>query len=206
MATTIQGYVAERGIAHLVHFTRERNLDSLLRRGLLPRDTLTLENFDAFNDQLRLDNTHAVCMSITFPNYKMFWGCRNDHPDETWVVMGISPRVLWETDCAFCSANAASGGVTAIPLAQRMGLGAMQSMFADWPAKPRAELGIPDNYATNPQAEVLALRGVAPNYFLGVGVQNEAVKQELVAKYPGLDVRVTATFFSARRDYAHWKA
>jgi hypothetical protein len=205
MATTIQEFATERSINYLMHFTRARNLNSILARGLVPRDTLLLEGFDAFNDQHRLDGTHAVCMSIGFPNYKMFYGCQKDNAGETWVILVISPRVLWELDCAFCAANAASNGVTAVPLGQRKGLAAMQAMFADWPSKARAELGLPDNYPTNPQAEVLSLQGVPARYFLGVIVLNEAAKQEVLARHPGLDVRVMAQYFRYRKDFAHWK-
>jgi hypothetical protein len=206
MATTIQEYVAERGITYLMHFTRACNLDSILARGLIRRDTLVLENFDGFNDQHRHDGTSAVCLSIGFPNYKMFYGCQKDHPGETWVILVISPRVLWELDCAFCSANAASNGVTAIPLVQRKGLAAMQAMFGDWPGKARADLDLPAHYPTNPQAEVLALDGVPVRYFKGVIVLNEAARQQVLARHPAIDVRVMAQYFRYRKDFAHWKA
>lgn len=206
MATTIQEFVAERGITFLMHFTRARNLDSILARGLVPRNTLILEGFDGFNDQYRIDGTDAVCLSIGFPNYKMFYGIQKDHPGETWVVLVIHPQALWDLDCAFCAANAASTGVTAIPLQQRRGLAALQAMYADWPTKSRSELNIPNNYPTNPQAEVLALQGVPRQYILGTITVNETVRQELLAKYPGVDVRAIAQYFRYRRDFVHWKA
>ena len=205
MATSIQEFVAERGIKCLMHFTRERNLDSILRRGLVPRNALIQEGFDGFNDQYRIDGTDAVCLSIDFPNYKMFYGIQKDHAHETWVVVVIHPQVLWDLDCAFCSANAASSGVTGIPLARRRSLEAMQAMYADWPGKERSELHIPTNYPTNPQAEVLALQGVPRKYILGVFTLNEVVRRELKAKYPDVDIRAEAKYFRYRRDYAHWK-
>lgn len=202
---TIQAFVAERGITFLMHFTRARNLDSILARGLVPRNTLMLEGFDGFNDQYRIDGTDAVCVSIGFPNYKMFYGIQKDHAGETWVILVIHPQALWDLDCAFCAANAASNGVSAIPLQQRRGLHALQGMFADWPTKPRSELNIPNNYPTNPQAEVLALQGVPRQYILGIITVNETVRQELLAKYPGVDVRAIAQYFRYRRDFVHWK-
>lgn len=206
MATTIQEFVAERGITALFHFTRARNLDSIFARGLVPRNILHREGFDGFNDQHRIDGTDAVCLSIGFPNYKMFYGIQKDHAGETWVILVIHPQALWDLDCAFCVANAASNGVTAIPLAQRKSVVAMQAMFADWPGKPRAELNIPDNYPTNPQAEVLALQGVPRQYIIAIITLNEAVRKELAEKFPGVDIRALAGYFRYRRDYAHWKA
>lgn len=205
MATTIQEFAAERGIKCLMHFTRARNLDSIFARGLVPRNGLILEGFDGFNDLYRIDGTDAVCLSIDFPNYKMFYGIQRDHADEAWVIVVIHPQALWDLDCAFCTANAASNGVTAIPLAQRKTLSAMEAMYADWPGKPRSELNIPNNYPTNPQAEVLALQGVPRKYILGVLTLNEAVRQELMAKHPGVDMRAKAGYFRYRRDFAHWK-
>lgn len=206
MATTIQEYVAERGIKLLMHFTRARNLESILARGLLPRNTLTVEGFDGFNDQYRIDGTDAVCLSIDFPNYKMFYGIQKDHADETWVILCIHPQVLWDLDCAFCAANAASNGVTAIPLDQRRTLAAMQAMYADWPGKVRSELNLPNNYPTNPQAEVLALQGVPRKYIVGVLTLNETVRQELMVRHPGIEMRSSAGHFRYRRDYEHWRA
>lgn len=206
MATTIEEFVAERGIKLLMHFTRAKNLASILARGLVPRNTLALEGFDGFNDQYRIDGTDAVCLSIDFPNYKMFYGIQKDHAGEDWVILCIHPQALWDLDCAFCTANAASNGVTAIPLDQRRTLAAMQAMYADWPGKARSELNLPDNYPTNPQAEVLALQGVPRRYIVGILALNEVTRQELMAKYPGVEVRSNAGYFRYRRDFAHWKA
>lgn len=205
MATTIQEFIAERGIKCLMHFTRAKNLDSILARGLVPRNILSHEGFGSFNDKYRIDGTDAVCLSIDFPNYKMFYGIQKDYADVSWVIVVIHPQILWDLDCAFCAANAASSGVTAIPLAQRKTLQAMGAMYAEWPGKPRSALSIPNNYPTNPQAEVLALQGVPRKYILGVVTLNETVRQELMAKYPGVEMRASAAHFRYRRDYAHWK-
>lgn len=64
MATTIQEYAAAIDVKQLVHFTRESSLDSIMQRGLITRNTLVLEGFTAFNDNVRADYTHAVCVSI----------------------------------------------------------------------------------------------------------------------------------------------
>lgn len=206
MTKTIQDFVANRGIKLLMHFTNAKNLDSILKRGLLPRGKLALDGFDGFNDQYRIDGTDAVCLSIDFPNYKMFYGIQRDHPGETWVILCIHHQALWDLDCAFCATNAASNSVTSIPLDQRMKLASLEAMYADWPGKARLELDLPNNYPTNPQAEVLALQGVPRRYIVGVLTLNETVRQELMARYPGVEMRASARHFRYRRDFAHWKA
>ena len=205
MAKTIQEFVAEREIKFLLHFTRAKNLPSILTRGLIPRNKLITEGFTDFNDQLRLDETDAVCLSIGFPNYKMFYGIQKDHANETWVILVINPQVLWQLNCAFCAANAASSSVTAIPLWKRKQLSAFQAMYADWPTKSRADLNIPNQYPTNPQAEVLALQGIPKRYFLGIITLNSSIKEELSALYPDADIQAIAQYFRYRKDYEHWK-
>jgi len=205
MATTVQEYAAEIDVKQLVHFTRESSLDSILRRGLITRDTLTLEGFKDFNDHVRADYTHAVCVSIGFPNYKMWFGIKKNNPAVDWVILVIEPTALWELPSAFCSANAALGAVAAIPIAQRQTLRAFQGMYADVPGKERVKLKIPSYYPTNPQAEVLMLRGVPRNYIRGVIALNNTQDDRLRAKFPGLQTWVRASFFRYRNDYEYWK-
>ena len=205
MARTIQEYVAEREITYLVHFTRTSNLDSILQRGLVTRNTLLIDGYNDFNDQHRIDGTDAICLSIGFPNYKMFYRLRKENIGVSWVVLAIKPEVLWTLRCAFCATNAASNCVTNIPLDQRTTLAALQAMYADWGDMSRTTLGIPSYCPTNPQAEVLMLNGVPRPYIYCVAVATKEMKLELETKHPGLDVRHFPNFFYARLDYAHWK-
>lgn len=205
MANTVQEYANERGIKLLVHFTQASKLESILQRGLVTRDILINEGRNDFNDLYRFDGTNAVCLSIGFPNYKMFFSIRQANKDVGWVVLAIHPAALWALPCAFCVANAASASVTAVPLEQRRNLAALQAMYADLGAKTRAILGIPDSYPTNPQAEVLMLNGVPKDYIWGVIVLNKDMQLELQGKYTGLNVLVHAGYFRYRTDYAHWK-
>lgn len=206
MAKTVQQYVAEIGVNQLVHFTRESSLESILQRGLITRDTLSLEGFDGFNDNVRADYTHAVCVSVGFPNYKMWWRIKQDNPNVDWILLVIEPRALWELNCAFCSANAALGSISAIPIAERQTLQALESMFADVPGKEREKLGIPGNWPTNPQAEVLMLRGVPINYIRGVVTLNSSQEKRINEKFPGLKTWVRSGYFRYRKDYEFWKA
>lgn len=206
MAETIEQFVKDRGIDCLMHFTRASNLPTIIERGLVTRDTLLLEGKqDLCNDKLRIDNTYAVCASIGFPNYKMFWGLRQDNPNVEWVVLALDPKVLWETACAFCVANAASAAVTAIPLEQRMTLQAFKAMFADFGEKQRGSLALPDGCPTNPQAEVLLLEGAPRKYIGGAWVLNTAQKAKLEAQHPGFPLVANASVFGPRKDFAHWK-
>ena len=170
MATSIQDFVQERGIKCLFHFTRSENLESIHQRGLITRDALIGEgNVSACNDEYRIDNTNAVCLSIGFPNYKMFWTLRERTKDKEvdWVILAVRPAALWELPHAFCRENAAAASVTAISLEKRKSLDAFKSMYSDFDEKTRKVLRISDDFPTNPQAEVLMLDGVPRSYILG---------------------------------------
>ncbi len=205
MATTIQEYAVERGVKNLLHFTRESNFNSILQRGLLTRDVLAHEGYASFNDNVRADYTNAVCLTIGFPNYKMWHGLKQDSPGVDWVIVAVAPAALWRLPCAFCTANAALASVAAIPLAQRQTLAAFQAMYADVPGKERVKLGIAQHFTTNPQAEVLMLQGVPKNYIFGVIVSTVAQEARLKAKYPDLQIFMRPKFFSYRSDWAYWK-
>jgi len=206
MAETIEEFVTERGIKCLLHFTNLTNLASILEHGLLPKGELHLADVEyTCNDTMRLDGTDAVCASISFPNYKMFWGLRQEQPNDEWVILVIYARVLFEARCAFCPTNAASASVTMIPLEERMTLAALQGMYGDFEGTARSELKLPNHYTTNPQAEVLLLDGVPKDYLAGVLVATESLKAKLKATHTGLRVKLSPPHFLYRHDYEHWR-
>ena len=106
----------ERGITTLLHFTRIENLSSILQKGLLGRSLLEESGQDfVWNDEQRLDaHKEAVCLSISFPNYRMFYSIRekkketNEANDSQWVILLLDTNILWELDCTFFQENAAS--------------------------------------------------------------------------------------------------
>jgi hypothetical protein len=206
MSNPIEDFAKQRGIKYLMHFTKLANLGSIEERGLVTRDVLVAEsNIDALNDAYRHDHTNAVCLSIGFPNYKMFWGLRKDNPGTDWVVVAVDPSALWQLPCAFCAANAAKAEISAIPLETRMTVEAFHGMYADYGDKTRAKLGIGDPYPTNPQAEVLMLQGVPRAYIPGVWVPSTTMQTAVKALHPTFGVGLGSSLFGARSDYAHWK-
>lgn len=205
-AEAIQELVAQRGIEYLVHFTREANLPSILQRGLVTRDVLRAEGLESnCNDRYRIDGTDAVCASIGFPNYKMFFALRQEDKEVDWILLTIDPSVLWNTTVAFCNTNAASRVVTETPLPKRMGWAAMEAMFSDFGAKGRATLNLPAAFPTNPQAEVLLLDGVPRRHIRGAIALNEAQKTRIEADHPVLKIVANADWYRWRSDYEHWR-
>lgn len=203
----IRDFVIKRRINRLLHFTREANLGSILECGLITRDVLRAKGMEGnCNDELRLDGTDAVCASIGFPNYRMFYRLRATEKSIGWVVLVLDPKILWTSDVAFCCGNAASTLVTSQPLEARKSIAALEAMFADFGDIKRTQLGLPESYPTNPQAEVLLLDGVPLHCIREVIVYDRLQRARVTVMAPNLAVNIDQELFRWRSDYEHWKS
>ena len=74
----IKNFLQERDIDELIHFTCVDNLESILSNGLLSLEDLYYNQIHYYyNDENRLEHKdNAICLSISFPNYKMFYKYR----------------------------------------------------------------------------------------------------------------------------------
>lgn len=175
-----------RGIKYLVHFTRKENLESIKTRGLRSRQELesTLLPFH-YNDNWRGDGfRNAVSLSVTSPNYKMFYNLRQNNKSAEWAVILLDAcQVLQNCDCAFQSTNAASNIMREIPIAERKNLAAFDGMFYD--NDLRKVRGLKDNEPTDPQAEILCFDAIPPKFFKNIVFAGE--------------------FFAPRHDWSYWK-
>lgn len=204
---TIQQFAATRKIKYLFHFTQVGNLTTILAHGLLPTDYLAVNGIDAIrNDQYRIDRTTGICLSVSFPNYKLFYPFRQNNPGTQWAVLAIDASVLWKKDCAFCRENAAKADVTNIPLPLRKTLPALQAMFDDFPGVVRATLSIPDDYPTHPQAEILVFEPIAPQSIVAIIFDDAALKRQYEAMNLRQKILSNHSYFSARQDFDKWKA
>lgn len=224
---TSPSYVAASAIAHiknicqqhdvstLLHFTRAENLISILNNGLLSRTELQIRNISAtINDTERLDGyPNAVCLSISFPNYRMFYRYRVKSPTR-WVVLKLEASVLWEGDCAFCSTNAASTKTRKMPLIQRKQPSALEELFSDYRDDvinvARSSLRLPESWPTNPQAEVLVFKPISPRFIKAIYVESREeairIKSVLPYVYSTLPILVDPFYFCPRSDYSVWQS
>ncbi len=210
-ARQIQQICEEKEITTLCHFTRIENLPSILQDGLLSRSALEADrrNF-LFNDPDRADNnTDAVCLSISFPNYKMFYKLRKDWEGveyAQWVVLLLDAKVLWEFECAFCKENAASRRVNNVPLENRKRPEALKDLFEDFYGIRHQDLSIPQNYPTHPQAEVLVFNPIPVQYIKEIHYWDAAAQERLMPIRTSSNYKISRQYFDSRSDYSIWKS
>jgi len=214
----IQQVCHERDIKSLCHFTRGDRLRSILLkgRGLLSRiflETLPAKYRPPFTDQDRGDGfKEAICLSISFSNYRMFYSKTGPSNQHKWVVLLLDVRVLWELDCAFCHQNARFEPVLRVPLEERKRLILLERMFWLSDSHPDGSTTyqrqqIPDNYPTHPEAEVLVFDSIPAEYIKEVHFYDRTALTTWQQENPGTySQRFCANehYFKYRCDYKAW--
>lgn len=205
----MEKFMREHQIDTLFHFTQASNLPNIFRHGLLPKEILLNDGIETeYNDHFRYDNCeNAICMSIEFPNYKMFYSLRQDNVDIDWAVIKVDGAVLLDFDCAFCITNAGSEESYSKSLEERMGKMAFKKLYQDYPGKPnRDEMKIKNWYPTNPQAEVLVFGCVPLTYISEVYFENNAALRQYKSSIPEtIKATINTNWFFPREDWRHWQ-
>ena len=203
----IERFVRERGITAVLHFTRLENLRSIITHGLLSRSKLDERDIKyTFNDVQRLDDhPRASSLSISWPNYRMFYKYRINEQGSKWSVIAFKPDILWKIRCAFCRENAASAREKSIAASKKIGAEGLTVLFEEVnDGRPRAALKIPDNYPTNPQAEVLAFGEIPSSYIQEVFFDDKQIVSVASQEAPQIKCTYDRTYFGPRADYVHW--
>jgi RecQ family ATP-dependent DNA helicase len=153
-------YLKKRGVKELIHFTNIKNIESIIKCGILPRQMLDDNQIRyGFNDQRRLDGKQHLNLSITNPNIDMFYSFRKS--GNKYVVLSIDISLLEDLDSdnyRFTSTNAASKQSQTVSVNELFG----------------GQRGnIPDNCTTDNQAETLVNVPVDIKYVNAIYVENQ---------------------------------
>lgn len=100
----VQAIALGKKVPFLIHFTRAENIASIMAYGLLPVSVAREQGIrPTINDPHRLDGRlNGTSLSVSFPNGAMFYKLRNENPDSDWVVLALSPSILWSKNVLFC--------------------------------------------------------------------------------------------------------
>ena len=214
----IFNYLTEtREVKLLAHFTPETNLMSIIKYGIMTRSALAKKGIVADTpDEQRFDNQmDYTSFSISFPNYRVFYNKRMNTPYR-YVVLIIDPQIILDlplSAIAYLPDNAASSLIQNVE--GYTGFKAVQALFAEktivgQTMVSRGQLGIPDWFPTNPQAEVFVRSSVDTKYIRSIITESsEQAKQVKAMLQNSLDpvpkVIYNKTFFRPRDDWAFWK-
>ena len=197
-----------RGISTLLHFTCVSNLLSIKNRGLAAVSVLDKENveFDR-NDAERFDLLRSwISLSISFPNYKLFYKLQCDNPGKQFAVIAISSKILWELDCLFCPYNAAARSMVGLEKTILKHSECFEHLFYRKPAFSNISGDsheIPQNYPTDPQAEVLVYKRIGLPYIQAVNFQSQNLAEKFATAIPEWSdrIKIAPAYFMPRKDF-----
>ena len=199
----LKDFCEERNIHELVHFIRCGTLPSILRYGLITHSILRNARH-VVEDKNRADhkNDH-VCMSIEFPNYKLFYKRRKERiPSESWCIVTASKSLIWERSCIFYPVNAAKeNGAHG-----QKGVGGLMAMYTEKSEDIERSSKIKESYTTNPQAEILIPDSIPAEMISKVYFQSETDLDHFggMAKIAGKTIKTKAELFLPREDWKQW--
>lgn len=199
----IEESVKDRQIECLVHFTLLRNVPSIVQHGLLSRIELWNRNipFLGTDSERRDGHRNAICISISFPNHKMFRQKRIERREESWSVLLLSTEILWKLDCAFYRTNSASDEMLKQEKEYGQTFDAFNSMFGDSRMgflKQHRPAGLASAFPTDPQAEVLVFENIKTDYIEGIVVQDHEAVSELEKVINGFRISAKPEYFGQR--------
>jgi hypothetical protein len=202
--TEIKEYCDKRGVKELIHFAPISKMPFILRYGLLTNSILKNARSEV-GDKSRLDgNDDHICLSVDFPNYKLFFRRRSDAgPAEKWCVLSVSRALTWERSCIFYPCNAARGKGSY----GKRGINGLKEMFADTSEGIDRDRLLKDSYTTNPQAEILVPDAVQPKFIGRVYFETELEMDTFgdIVKNSGRQSIARKELFLPRSDYRSWQ-
>lgn len=203
---TIEQECTARNIDRLFHFTPVEHLDSILKHGLLtPRICAALSVVYKANDDARYDGQDAICLSIEWPNWSLFWSFRQRDTSRHWAILQLKHSLLWDKRVCFNMTNAADNSMNSLSFQARQGVVKFVELFDDYGLKKRADLNIPVHQTTNPQAEVLCIDNIESTYITDVHLLDVDLYRRYQKTYPGKHVTYGSQYFKYRDDWKHWK-
>jgi len=210
-SSKIKTICEQRNIQRLIHFTRIDNLESILNTGLLSVHFLKTKgiNFSPCDPDRYDGYLNAICLSISYPNYRMFYKkTQGDYSD--WAFVILNPSILWNMDCAYCKTNAASSIISKENIAKLKTVEAFEALFSEtYNQISRKDLNIHSFYTTDPQAEILVYNEIPIQYILALCFERRSyVPSDMffwAKEVVGIPIEIGKKYFRPRMDWKFWK-
>ena len=187
--TKIQEIIQRRSIRKLIHFTRTKNLKSIIDNGLLPRSELEKRKIKVdYNDKTRMDKwLDASSLSISKKNSFLFSKFleRTSTNENDWIEILISPNILTDKfgECIYCYTNASNHKFEEFRKNQSYltNSTAFENMFAYFVPRTSTNTGNKrlnhkDNETTDIQAEICVYGIIETKYFFNL----EELRQKII--------------------------
>lgn len=170
-------------VPYLVHFTRAKNLESIITNGIYPVSRVhEVGASPEVNDYLRLDGRrNSTSISVAFPNCQMLYKYRMDNQGSEWAILVLQVSILWVKDCAFCKHNAADARISRQPIESLKTSRSFLDLFGEIQGlTSRAEQRLKNFDPTDVQAEVLVFDVIEPPLIAGVVFDSATTKAKFV--------------------------
>ncbi|MDO5651133.1 MAG: DarT ssDNA thymidine ADP-ribosyltransferase family protein [Moraxella sp.] len=188
----LQKILTKRGITELYHFTTLDNYKSIIRDALRIREAVSSASgiTRKYMDELRLDGQIGTCLSISFPNSKL-WSSyiHTRHRKEEWVLLMVSPEIILKLPCLFYPSNAASTVHKGKWMWDFMGASGLERLFSDVIESTKdnyifrsEQQYLLDKDPTDIQAEVMCFDTIERQYIKGAFVLTEDVWNQVVTE------------------------
>jgi hypothetical protein len=165
--------IKQRKISKLIHFTSESNIETIRKKGILPRQMLLDEKmgFDS-NDPNRLDqHLDSVCLSVQTPNtYLLEEFCRR-YPEKNYKIVEINPDILTQVNQKSETMKVLFFDYSAASKYANKSEDDFDIMFKNEIRKHRVlnnRDNLEENIPTSSQAEILYFGVIPPNSILNI--------------------------------------
>ena len=198
-------------IQNLYHFTPIENLASILNEGILSRADLDKTKKEyIFTDHKRIDKRRDfISCSISHPNYTFLF---KTSLKRKMIIIEIDPEIILQTPSIFCPTNAARS----TPYKKEGFLphdyniqGFFLNEIMEGKKEVRLKNKIPENFPTDPQAEILIFKKIPKNYFKRIIFSKDSeiydLRNELNTESKSTPFCLSNDLFGPRKDEDFWK-
>jgi len=174
--------IKRRQIRYLVHFTRIKNLESILTNGFVPKSILKDKGIPCeYNDCVRSDErVDCTCFSIEYPNEFLFNKFKAAYKTDNWCVLQLDIANVLKNhngEKYYCMYNA-GGSSEWLKNPKSSSYLSFCNMFLERNPDPRhsytrTDKKLKDFLPTHHQAEILITNIIDPKYITAVFFQNQ---------------------------------